>query len=388
METWISRNKRKRKTFWQRWFIIPILLVIAVGLYMPYSHPQLRPKAILHNIIPPVPVVSETDIYHFLSDILAEFRLDSLNIELKKLDTSQTKVNYSRYDISWPKDFPALWFVNRVQQKGQSLAKFSSKALENRADESLTIWLMAGDYADTIAEIELIPNTDAVPRMSTIAFVFDNFANFRIDEALALTELNIPFGFIIQPDQIPGTKLVKALESSRGQCLLKVPSNRLGWELVMATNQLAKAISNNKINQVNMRSVMANTPSLAGLYFTDSLAIDKEIVRLVLDEAEYSKLSYLYQDNGCSFCDSLAYLKGINILKFDNLVDCRKFSVDELSETILGAANNFAVDNKGVFLLNSAQEILPVIKSLDNIFKKYNVIITPPLNTAAVIDGL
>ena len=104
------------------------------------------------------------------------------------------------------------------------------------------MYLIALESLDTLGEIILTPSRQAQPDQSSIAFLFDKFADFKVEDALELIWMDIPFGFILEPDQIPGDKLSKALLNSRGQCILKLPADRESWDLVLKGHKLAKNI--------------------------------------------------------------------------------------------------------------------------------------------------
>ena len=366
-----------------------LLLLIAIALSIWKFYPQVfRSKAIKSIVAEKPPLSSPAEIDTFVTAILAELRLNDDAIKPRPLNNDFKKVDYACFKIGWPRDFPYIWFTERLQRKADSLGNLTYDAVESTDGNNLLVWIIAPEFSDTLAEIALAASSGVSPRMSSIAFLFDNFANFKSDNALDLIWLNIPFGFILQPDQIPNEKLIKALKASPSQGILSIPTDSAGWALILSAHKLAKTIRDTRLNEANMRAALGVIPVLNGFFLHDGPGSDREIIKLIIQEAEALHLTYLYSREQASYADSLAYLKGMKIKSLDNYIDCREQTPAELRKTIIDNMNDFTRNDKGTYLLASDAQTVEVIKSLQDLMAKLNIIIVPPLRTASTIEGL
>jgi hypothetical protein len=388
METWISRDKRGPRAFPWLALVLIVLFLVAAGLFTYKYFPGVYQRKTYANLLSnKKPLSSESEIRQFIGSILGDLRLGNTEINLQPLNHDQKRVDYPSYKILWPNKFPYIWFTKRIQSEGRSMKSLSYSAVELNDDNSLLVWLIDTEFADTLAEIELVASAKAAPEMSSIAFLFDNFADFKSQDALNLVWLDIPFGFIVHPDQIPGRKLSKALKSSQGQGILDMPSSSHEWQTILAAQRLAGTISTEKLNEVNVRAIMRLFPALGGFTIPDSAGVDRDLVNLIVNEAEILRLTYVYEPQNLTYADSLVYLKGLRIKSLTGLIDCRGKSEEELKKLLVDRANDFTLADKGILLLDSDTGTVDAIKSLRDLFTRLNIIIVPPLRIAEAVEN-
>ena len=217
METWISREKRRNQTHRRRLFVIVLLLLISSALVSYKFYPRIFD---INRLIAPK---SDKPAFEnsgnpraFIIAILSQLGLEHLPVTVEPLDYFQRPAIYPAYKILWPKDFPFVWFTSRLQIECQAYDDLANSALEIGDNDRLVVWLIDSYAGDSLAEFLFISNSKVTPRVSSIAFIFENFADFKQTEALELIWLNLPFGFVLKPDQVPDIKLAKALKSSPG----------------------------------------------------------------------------------------------------------------------------------------------------------------------------
>jgi len=241
---------------------------------------------------------------------------------------------------------------------------------------------------DSLAEFLFVSSSKATPRVSSIGFIFVNFADFKQTEALELIWLNLPFGFVLKPDQAPDNKLAKALKSSRGQCILELPSDTISWNIILSGHKLAKRLSDNKLNSSNMRAILDIFPVLDAISFKEIGLENRELEKMILNEAANLRLTYLYSRKTPGYADSIAYLKGQKIKITSGGGTVKKLSGNELRVSIISGANDLTKFNKGIYYISSTTENLEIIKSLLPLFEKLNISITPPLRLAETVEDL
>jgi hypothetical protein len=78
----------------------------------------------------------------------------------------------------------------------------------------------------------------------------------------------------------------------------------------------------------------------------------------------------------------------MKIKSLDNYIDCREKTPADLRQTIIDNMNDFTKNDKGTYLLASDEQTVEIIKSLQDLMTKLNIIIVPPLRTASTIEGL
>jgi hypothetical protein len=78
----------------------------------------------------------------------------------------------------------------------------------------------------------------------------------------------------------------------------------------------------------------------------------------------------------------------MKIKSLDNYIDCRKQTPVEFRQIIIDNMNDFTRNDKGTYMLASDARTVEVIKSLQDLMAKLNIIIVPPLRTASTIEGL
>jgi hypothetical protein len=389
MDNWIKRDKRARsRVSWSR-IVLWVLFLIVISLLISKFYPSLfKLKSYVNVISDKQPLGTGADIQKVVENILGELRLGKTEIMQQPLTYTKQQADFPVLRMYWPEDFPYVWFTNRVQRELSNFEDIGYFAIESNGGKDLLMYFYVPDLGDTLAEIQLIGSSKVQPELSSIAIIFSNFADFKIEDALSLIWLDIPFGFILVPDQIPGDKLAKALEAGPGQCILEIPAGRDSWELIMKAHHLAGIVKNTDIDRNNMRAVFNAFPVLDGFYFTDSDNPDRELIKLVIDQAEVYRLVYLRHHPGVSYADSLAYLKGMKIKEFNDISKYVDLSPTEIKSLLVHQANDFSKHDKGVYILASRADNIDILKALQPLFERLNIVQVKPLRIAKLVENL
>jgi len=389
METWISRDQRQTHNRRWRLSVITLLLLISLVLVLYKFYPRI------FDINRLVAQKSDKSAFKnsgeskaFIIDVLGKLGLEYLPVTDEPLDYFQKPALFPAYKILWPKDYPFVWLTARLQIECRAYENLAYSALEIGDNGRLAVWLIDTYTGDSLAEFLFDSSSKATPRVSSIAFVFDNFADFKQNEALELIWLNVPFGYVLKPDQVPDDKLAKALKSSHGQCILEIPSDTISWEIIMNGHKLTKRLSNNELSPSNLRTVLDIFPVLDAISFKESEMENHELEKMVLSEAANLRLTYLYNRNIPGYADSIAYLSGLKIKRTIENGLSNSLSSNELRLAIIGVANDLTRSDKGIFYVNSTADNLQIIISLLPLLEKMNISITPPLRLAETVENL
>ena len=389
MENWVRKEQRKHKqTLWR--ILTPVFLLIVALALVAYEYaPRLIKKRSLIKMTSAKNIIStDQQIRAFFISVINELNLDTLSLEKQPLNYDNRKVSYPTYRIAWPKDLPYVWVGVKANIQKAKYDDLTCEALELDSNRGLVLRLIAPSIKGPIGELYLESSSRAAPVMSSIGFLFDNFAGFKKDEAQELAWLDIPFGFILKPDEVPDKKLSKALESSKGQCILQLPADRPSWEIILNSHRLAKHIPTGDLTDNNVRLILEQFPVLTGFYLTNTQELDRDLVRIIINQANLLDITYLYQNISPNFADSLAYLKGLKIKKWSNLKDLRELAKEALYRVLLNDTNNLTEHDKGIYELAGRSDNIGVIKSLLPLYSKLNVIIARPVRMAAPVDSL
>jgi len=326
----------------------------------------------------------------FYSGLLSELGLTRTEINSGLLDFNGDVREYPCYSVSWPGQLPYVWFVLKLQNRCYNYSNLFYDAVEINKGKKLVSWLVNSISGDTTAEFVLVASSNQLNMVSSISFLFKNFADYKLKEALDLIWLDIPFGFILLPDQIPNKKLSKALKSSKGQCILEIPADRESWKVILNCQRFLKNIRNPDLDEDNILAIFKIFPALNGFYFNrpNENDIDRELVRMVVDAAEKLKLNYIYDPEKISYCDSLVYSKGLKIKMLTESMDCCKMTYQQLKDEINSRTNQLTKSNKGLLIVNSNKNNMDVIASFLPLFEKLNITLVPPLRHAETVDRL
>jgi hypothetical protein len=389
MENWVKREQRNHKRSLWRILTPVFLLLVALALVAYEYAPQLIKKRSLIEMTSSGNIIStDQQIRAFFVSVIEDLNLDTLSLEKQPLDYANRKVSYPTYRIAWPKDLPYVWIGEKANIQKAKYDDLTCEGLELDDNKGLVLWLIAPSIKKPIGELYLESSSRAAPVMSSIAFLFDNFAEFKKDEAQQLAWLDIPFGFILKPDQVPGSKLNKALRTSKGQCILQLPADRASWDVILNSHRLAKQIPTSDLTENNIRLILEQFPVLTGIYLTNTQELDRDLVRIIINQANLLDITYLYQNSSPDFADSLAYLKGLKIKKWANLKDLRGLAKEDLYRSLLDDTNYLTHHDKGICELASRSDNIEVLKSLLPLYSKLNIIIARPIRMAAPVDNL
>ncbi len=391
METWIKRDTRKQFKSHRGTIIVLVLLIIAVSLCLYEYYDNIESLLVRYGMISTgEKVISESEIASLIRKTLNDHRLFDIEIEKALFDYHNIKTNHPCFKTIWPEEFPFIWFNTVLKQNSAGFDNLAITSGELDNADRLLVYLIHSQSADTLGEILLKSSRQAQPEMSSIAFLFDNFADYKIENALELIWMDIPFGFILKPDQIPGDKISKALSNSRGQCILEIPADRDSWELILKAHRMAKNIDDIEFSASNLRAVFGVFPTLDGIYFfSDSNAVaDRDLIKLVMEQIEYYRLAYIKLGSSPVYADSLAYIKGLKIRDFNTVIDFTGLEEAELINGLIKNASDFSKSNKGIYLIRSNEESSKAIKQVQELFERLNIVQSRPLRIALSIENL
>jgi len=389
METWIKRDQRRRKFRHWRIIILAALLLIAAGISLNRFYPKVFNIHRITGISSDKNAFGKSgDVLALFSSILEDLGLDHLEISRQRVNHLGKSTAYTCYRAAWPKDFPFVWFTQNLQNRCSAFDDLGYEASELADENRLLIWLTDPLLADTLVELELIASSQAIPKVSSISFVFTDFADYNRQQALDLIWLDKPFGFTLKPDQVPDEMLAKALKSSQGQCFLELPPDTADWSVILNGHRLANRIPDNELSEDNLRTIFEVFPVLDAIYFQPNENPNRDLVKMIINMADNLRLTYLYSGETADYADSLAYLKGLKIKRIFGAGEFKILSGNELRESIVSRANNLTRFNKGLYFIPSRPDDMEIIKSLLPLFEKLNIKIAPPLRLAPLVDSL
>ncbi|GEM_PF-3165261 len=388
MTTWVSRNQRQKHNLVLKKLLLAILIMIAVFLIGARFYPELIDiDGILDIVLKKGSIIDPDNVELIYSQIVADLGLGQVEIKREPLNFKGEKKDYPCFSLLWPRGLPYVWFILRLQNKCSFFENLVTDAIEIKKGGSLVSWLVVPVDGDTIAEFRLI-SSNTLARVSSLSFIFKDFVEFKQKEALDIIWLDIPFGFILRPDQVPGGKLAKALKSSKGQCILEIPADRESWEIIIKGHELSGRIKNRELNEENLLTILNIFPVLDAIYFQVDRDIDRKLIQLIIGAAERLRLTYIYQNNTSSYIDSLAYSKGLKFKRMVETIDCSRISGDEFRSKVYSRTNELTKLNKGLYYIKSKQENIEIIASLLPLFERLNIIIVPPLRNAESAEKL
>ncbi|OQX91725.1 MAG: hypothetical protein B6D58_06635 [candidate division Zixibacteria bacterium 4484_95] len=395
MIAWIPRDQRKKGVpFWEKITLV-ILIFIACGLLLITFYPgKLKDKNIVGTSIGKIletgkgQLRSPAQTESLFTNIMEDLGLGHVAIEKRHLNFKGLKKNYPCYRASWPQNFPFVWFTLRLQYICKYSDNLTYNAIEIKDGKGYLAWFVKSAYSDTVAEIELKPDKNLLPQATSISFMFNDFADFKIKEALNFIWLELPFGFILRPDEIPDAKLAKALKASKGQCILELPANIENWDIILRSHKLSGIIENSQLNEENIGKILGMFPRLSSFYFDEGNGIDRNLVKLLINEAERLKLVYIYRKTIPGLADSLVYSSGLRIKRFEGVINCNGMTYKKLKSLIVDQTVFLRKRNKGLYFLDSRSENVEVIASLLPFLTKLNIIVVSPFRNAQLVERL
>ena len=387
MKTWISREQRRsRAAIWQKITLITLLVAALALVEIRYHRNIITFYNSLIRKSNPGEVHRDVKSEQLFKEIMSDLGLGQAPLAKQLLNYRGLRSDYPFFKAGWPRDYPYAWFVYRLQARCHKFDYIVYDASELKGTDGLLIRLIRSDLGDTISELQLLPDA-TTPAVSSVSFVFTDFADFKSRDALNLVWLDIPFGFVLKPDQIPGAKLAKALDSSRGQGILELPTDRASWQVILHSHKLSKTIHSDELTERNLRHIFSLFPALQAFYFDRTGDMDKEAVGLIIGQAEEMKLTYLYLNDSPDYADSLAYAKGLKIKKPVQVWN-EKAQTGTFRDTLLGRTNDLAASFKGSYFIESRQQNIETVQSLLPLLEKLNIAPTPPLRVAESVERL
>jgi hypothetical protein len=389
MSPWVNRNQRHQRLLFIRPLIIILLSIIAVALilikWLPQRYNYKNLVALVKN---DNPINEPAEIEKFYQEIYNDLNLGKAQIKRQAGDYKGIRRHYPCYAGLYPKDYPFAWLMQKLNEKCQAFPDITCESMETNQGRELVTWLIRTTWQDTIAELNLAASGGMIPGVSSISFIFKNFSDFKQAEALDLIWLDIPFGFTLRPDQVPGDKLARALKSSKGQCILELPVNRDEWQVILHSHKLAGTIMAESLTYENTLSIMRVFPSTDAFFFSGGAASDHELIHTLINVAEARKMIYLYAGEKQADYDSLVFARG---LKFRRLIDVthgENITSDEFRDLILRQTVEFRKAHKGIYFIGSRSEHVQGISSLLPLLDKMNIKTSPPLRHTESIEKL
>jgi len=387
MKVWITREQRRSRVAAGQKIALFFLLAVAITLIAVKYHQKIN--ALYHSTLRrSAPGIIQGDIEsgQVIKEILSDIGLGRAPLTEQPQNFRGLKSDYPSFKSGWPKDYPYSWFVFRLQARCRDFYNIVYDALELQRPDGLIVRLIRSDFGDTVSEYHLAPDA-TLPAISAVSVVFTDFADLKSRDALDLIWLDVPFGFVLKPDQVPDAKLAKALKSSQGQGILELPTDRASWEVILRSHKLSKTIITDELNEKNFRRIFGLFPMLQACYFIKSGEMDREAVRLAIGQAEELKLTFFYLNESPDYADSLAYAKGLKIKK-PVQVWTEKTETGSFRDILLSRTNALAADFKGLYYVESRSQNVEALGSLLPLLVKLNIVLTPPTRSAESIEQL
>jgi hypothetical protein len=382
MTKWIARNKRNNKRFsWKKyliWLAVPVAVFLIVVLFGDTIAEKItsliagtnkRPAA--HTIRPPVNIDS------LLYSVIVDLGLDTTQLVkgYGSINNDRRKA-FPRYQTKWPDAYPLIWFTHRLQIACRARDSLHYDAIEMENGQKLLAVLL--NSRDTVGRIELVSDNRYKPAAITAAVVFDNFGVLSKSQVTALTKMGIPFGYILAPDQALDKDLGKILKTCRGECLLRLPTDKGSWATIVKKLHLGNLGKSARPSDKNFESIFKRFPVIDGFFFDDNNGVDKGIVKSLL--AQTSKLNLFYFDDSrtSGTIDSVLAESGIKIGIPFKKVDLKGPSMPDFSarfKTDFGVA---AIRPKIIYIVESRPEYIEALDNLTDFRAKWNIKMAPP----------
>jgi hypothetical protein len=392
MTKWIARDKRNNKRFsWKKyliWLAVPVAVFLIVILFGNTIAEKIssfiagaNKRQTAQTIRPPVNIDS------LLYSAIIDLGLDSTQL-VKGYDGINTdnRKAFPRYQAKWPRAYPLIWFTRGLQIACRARDSLHYDAIEMENGQKLLAVLF--DSRDTVGRIELIADNRCKPAISTAAIIFDNFGMINKTQVTALTKLGIPFGYVLAPDQAPDKDLSKILKTCRGECLLRLPTDKGSWATIMKKLHLGNLGKSARPSDKNFETIFKRFPVIDGFFFDDNNGVDKGIVKSLLAQASNLNLFYFDDSRTSGTIDSILAESGIKIGIPYKKVDFKGPSMPDFAtrfKTDFGVA---AIRPKIIYIVESRSEYIEALDNLTDFRAKWNIKMAPPSAQLDYSSGL
>ncbi len=286
------------------------------------------------------------------------------------------KKMYPRYLIKWPQAYPLVWFTRKIQHACRFRDSLRYDAIELENGQKLNLVFI--EKRDTIGWVEVAADSHYKPAISTAAIIFDNFNVMTKSQIMSLVKSGIPFGYILNPDQVPDNDIAKILKTCRGECYLRIPTDKDSWTAIMKRNRLGNSGKSGKFNDNNLETLLRRFPVIDGFFFDESRGVDKGTVKTLAKRLSALNLYYLDIAKTSGIIDTVLVENSIKIGNPVKLVDLIGLSSTEFSGRFKADFSQAAIHPKIIYLAASRADYVEALANLDNFSTTWNIKIVPP----------
>lgn len=381
MSKWIGRNKRGHKTTWTKhliWLLVPIavfLVIFAFGdkisgkITSLYSARENKPT--------PAIIRRPLDTDSLLYSIILDLGLDSSQLTKDFTESRPNqKKTYPRYLLKWPRVYPFVWFTRNVQlaTRGRDSLRYDATEFDN--GQKLDVIL--SEMRDTLGIIELTADSRCKPAVSTAAIIFDNFNILTKSQIMSLVKLGLPFGYILSPDQAPENDISKILKTCRGECYLRLPTDKESWAAIMKRTRGGNSGKTGKPNDKYLESIFRRFPIADGFFFDDAKGVDKIIVKSLVKQASALNLFYVDLGKKSASLDTILMENGVKIGIPIKKVDLQGVSSAEFISRFKADFGRAAVHPKIIYVTASRADYIKAMEELVDFRSNWNIRMAPP----------
>lgn len=381
MTKWIGRNTRNGELSWSKYLIwagVPIIVFLVILLFGDIISGSLMSlfsakenMSISSTIPPPLNVDS------LLYAVVTGLGLDSSQIVAGYHNTYiDGKKKYPRFLIKWPQAYPLVWFTGKIQNACRFRDSLRYDAIELENGQKLNLVLI--DKRDTVGWVEVAADSRYKPAISTAAIIFDNFNVMTKSQITSLVKSGIPFGYVLNPDQIPDSDVGKILKTCRGECYLRIPTDKDSWMAIMKRSRLGNSGKSAKFNENNLETILSRFPVVDGFFFDESRGIDKGIVKTLAKRLSALNLYYLDFAKTSGIIDTVLIENNIKIGNPVKLVDLIGLSSSQFAGRFKADFSQPAIHPKIIYLVASHADYLEALTNLANFRTIWNIKIVPP----------
>jgi|GEM_PF-3561986 hypothetical protein len=381
MTKWIGRSKRADRVTRIK-YLIWIIVPVAVFLIVFFLKDKIgdSPKSLFsakRNIATSPVSLPQLNVDSLLYSILTGLRLDSCQLVAGYNDIFiNGKKKYPHYLIKWPLAYPLVWFTREIQSAIRLRDSLRYDAVELEAGRKLKLVIIMG--GDTLGQIELAADDHYLPAVSTAAVIIDNFNLLSKSQVLSLVKMRVPFGYIFYPDQIPDGDIAKVLKTCRGECYLRLPTDKNSWQAIMKRTRVGGSGKGARLNDKNLETILHRFPVIDGFLFDESRGIDKETLQTLIKRAKTMNLFYLDIESTSGIIDTILVQNMVKIGIPDRLTDLRSLPSAEFPKRFKIDFGKPAVHPKTIYFLSGQSKLLEALNSLTDFRNKWNVNLMPP----------
>jgi hypothetical protein len=381
MTKWIGHNARDSKAPWSKyliWVTVPIVVFSVILLYGDKIGESLKALfSAQENRSAPSAARQPLNVDSLLYSVITDLGLDSSQLVAGYSNTfTNGKKNYPHYLIKWPQAYPLVWFTRNIQSACRSRDSLRYDAIELESERKLKLVFI--DRRDTIGWVEVAADNRYKPAMSTAAIIFDNFNVMTKSQITSLVQSGIPFGYILNPDRAPDNDIGKILKTCRGECYLRVPTDKDSWIAIMKRSSQGNSRKSGKFNDNNLETILRRFPVIDGFFFDESRGVDKGTVKTLAKRLSALNLYYLDFAKTSGIIDTVLVENNIKIGSPVKLVDLIGLSSSQFAGRFKADFSRPAIRPKIIYLVASRAEYLEALTNMTNFRALWNIKIVPP----------